>query len=75
MHKLFSVFPILMLTWGVLCDPLVRETINGPVEGIEKLSSLGQTYYSFKGIPFAEPPITGKNPHTGEMVDLRFKVW
>lgn len=52
----------------------VRQTANGPVEGVEVTSSLGQKYYAFKGVPYAEVPITGKDPYTGEEVDRRFKV-
>lgn len=55
-------------------SPLIRQTANGLVEGIEQVSSLGQKYYAFKGIPFAAPPITGIDPYTGERVDRRFKV-
>ena len=57
------------------CDPFtVRQTNNGPVEGIEQLSILGKKFYSFRGIPYAEVPITGIDPNTGETVDRRFKV-
>lgn len=60
---------------SVYCDSSpVRQTTNGPVEGIELQSSLGQKYYAFKGIPFAELPITGTDPYTGEQIDRRFKV-
>lgn len=52
----------------------VRQTANGPVEGLGETSALGQQYYAFRGIPFAEPPITGTDPYTGEEVDRRFKV-
>lgn len=52
----------------------LRKTANGPVKGIDRISSLGQKLYAFKGIPFAEPPITGIDPYTGERVDRRFKV-
>lgn len=52
----------------------IRETLNGPVEGIAETSILGQKYFAFRGIPFAEPPITGRDPYTGEHVDRRFKV-
>ena len=55
-------------------SPLIRQTPNGLVEGIEETTSLGQKYYAFKGIPFAAPPITGIDPYTGENVDRRFKV-
>lgn len=68
----FVLFRTLFLS--VRCESVVRQTLNGPVEGIEKTSSLGQQYYSFKGIPYAEPPITGKDPYTDEQVDRRFKV-
>lgn len=47
----------------------IRQTDNGPVEGIEQTSSLGQKYYAFRGVPFAEAPITGRDPYTGEQVD------
>lgn len=53
----------------------IRQTDNGPVEGIEQMSSLGQKYYAFRGVPFAEAPITGRDPYTGEQVDRRFKVF
>lgn len=57
------------------CNSLiVRNTVNGPVEGIEQRSSLSQKYYAFKGIPYAEPPITGIDPYTSQNVDRRFKV-
>lgn len=55
-------------------SPLIRQTTHGPVEGVELTTSLGQKYYAFRGIPFAEPPITGIDPYTGEYVDRRFKV-
>lgn len=55
-------------------SPLLRQTTHGPVEGVELTTSLGQKYYAFRGIPFAEPPITGIDPYTGEQVDRRFKV-
>lgn len=58
------------------CDPTtVRVTANGPVEGIEQMSSLRQKYYAFRSIPYAEAPITGKDPYTGQYVDRRFKVY
>lgn len=69
-----SLLPILLVQIVCCSQPLVRQTANGPVEGIERTSSLGQAYYSFRGIPFAEPPITGEDPYTGEKVDRRFKV-
>ena len=54
-------------------SPTIRQTLNGPVEGIEQTTALGQKFYSFRGIPFAEPPITGIDPYTSEQVDRRFK--
>lgn len=66
---------ILLLVRNMSCDsPTVRQTANGPVEGIELISSLGQKYYAFRGVPYAEPPITGIDPYTGKNVDRRFKV-
>lgn len=67
---------ILLLASSVSSNdlPTIRQTTNGPIEGVEETSSLGQKYYSFRGIPFAEPPITGTDPYTGEEVDRRFKV-
>lgn len=67
--------PVLLVIQSVYCNsPTVRQTANGPVEGIELNSSLGQMYYAFKGVPYAEPPITGGDPYTGENIDRRFKV-
>lgn len=37
-------------------SPIVSTT-NGPVQGIQKKSSLGNDYYSFQKIPFAKPPV------------------
>lgn len=66
-------FALVML--NVHCTlPTVRQTANGPIEGVEITSSLRQKYYAFKGVPYAEAPITGKDPNTGEEVDRRFKV-
>ena len=66
---------IQLLVHCVYCNsPTLKQTSNGPVEGIELISSLGQKYYAFRGIPFAEPPITGIDPYTGEEIDRRFKV-
>lgn len=65
----------LLLVLRVYCDStIVVRTANGPVEGIEQTSSLQQKYYAFKGVPYAETPITGKDPYTGKQVDRRFKV-
>lgn len=72
-HELCLLLILFANVWCTL--PTVRQTNNGPVEGIEILSSLGQKYYAFKGIPYAEPPITGIDPYTSEKVDRRFKVW
>lgn len=67
---------VLLVVQSVCCNsPTVRQTANGPVEGIELVSSLGQKYYAFKGVPYAEPPITGNDPYTDEKIDRRFKVW
>lgn len=70
---LFSLF--LSIVHYVHCrNPLVRQTKNGPVEGVEMETISGQTFYAFKTIPYANPPITGRDPYTGEIVDRRFKV-
>lgn len=78
MYQTISVFVlVLLLILSVSSDdnpPTIRQTSNGPVEGIEKISSLGQKYFSFRGIPFAEAPITGTDPYTGQQVDRRFKA-
>lgn len=66
------LFPLLSL---IVCDSNpIRRTANGPVEGIELTSLMGQKYYAFRSVPYAEAPITGKDPYTGEEVDRRFKV-
>lgn len=76
MHQLFFTFlTFQFFIISVLCSsPTIRQTRNGPVEGIEQTSIFGQKYHAFLGIPFAEPPITGLDPYTGEQVDRRFKV-
>lgn len=55
-------------------DPLFRETANGFVKGAMKYTSMGQKYYSFRSVPYAEPPVTGQDPYTKQTVDRRFKV-
>lgn len=76
MHRIILV-SFFFISFGISVQCLsstVRRTLNGPIEGIVQTSSLGQKYYAFRGIPFAEPPITGIDPYTGEKVDRRFKV-
>lgn len=59
----------------VYCNsPITIQTYNGPVNGTLQTSVFGKEYYSFRGIPFAEAPITGIDPRTGTYVDRRFKV-
>lgn len=76
MHDLVHVSSLLLLLVKIVCcdHRLVVLTANGPIEGIEQTTSLGQTYVAFKGVPYAEPPITGNDPYTGITVDRRFKV-
>lgn len=77
MYRLYYLVILLILLFArnVSCNlPTIRQTQNGPVEGIKLVSSLRQSYYAFKGIPFAEPPITGTDPYTKQKVDRRFKV-
>lgn len=70
-----EVLLLLSLVMSVYCEQTtIRHTNNGPVEGIEEISSLGQPYCAFRGIPYAEPPITGIDPYTHQYVDRRFKV-
>lgn len=45
-------------------DTTIVETNYGPVRGIKRTSAVGDHFYSFRGIPYAKPPIG----------DLRFKV-
>lgn len=76
MHQI--LFVLLTLQFSILdvrCNsPFIRQTLNGPVEGIKQTSIFGQKYYAFRGIPFAEAPITGPDPYTGVQVNRRFKV-
>lgn len=66
---------LLLIVSNVCCDSMtVKQTSAGPVEGIEQTSSLGRMYVAFRGVPFAESPITETDPYTGEQVDRRFKV-
>lgn len=76
MYRLFGIsMQIVLFALSVNSDLLtVRQTTNGPIEGKVETSSLGKKYYAFKGIPYAEAPITGRDPNTGEKVDRRFKV-
>lgn len=76
MDILFSVLASLsVIVLNVHGNPsTIRQTANGPVEGVEQTTSLGQKYYAFKGIPYAEAPVTGVDPYTSEDVDRRFKV-
>ena len=76
-HKPICVslaFSLLALSIQCRNSPLIRQTLNGPVEGVAQTTILGQVIYAFLGIPFAEPPITGTDPYTGQQVDRRFKV-
>lgn len=63
---------ILFLNFSV--NGSIRQTANGAVEGIERISSFGKKYFSFRGIPYAEAPISGIDPYSGDTVDRRFKV-
>lgn len=65
---------VLLFAFSESSSPTIRQTTNGPVEGIVLTSIMNQEYYAFKGIPYAEPPITGIDPYTDQMVDRRFKV-
>lgn len=72
---IYKLVPILLFISIVRCDhPTIRQTNNGPVEGLEETSFLGKKYYAFKGVPYAEVPITGTDPYTAAEVDRRFKV-
>lgn len=69
------VLASLSLSLSIHCArSVVRQTVNGPVQGIEMVTSFGEIFYAFKSIPYAKTPITGIDPHTGEMADRRFKV-
>lgn len=43
---------------------VVAKTTYGPVRGIQRTSIVGEEYLSFRGVPYARPPIG----------DFRFKV-
>lgn len=43
---------------------VIVETNSGPVRGNHRTSVLGEKFVSFRGIPYAKPPVG----------DLRFKV-
>nr|CAD7410125.1 unnamed protein product [Timema cristinae] len=51
-------------TVSALCQDLTVTVAQGTLRGQSVISSYGMTYYSFLGIPFAQPPIG----------DLRFKA-
>lgn len=70
-----SVLLLISIVYYHSCNSsTVRQTRNGPIEGLEEISVLGKKYYSFRRVPYAEIPITGNDPHTGAEVDRRFKV-
>ena len=81
MHNsiIFCVSVSLSLLSSVQCElsvrTIIKQTLNGPVEGVELPMPLGsEKFYAFLSIPYAKAPITGLDPHTGKMVDRRFKV-
>lgn len=45
-------------------DNFVVQTNYGPVRGCKRTSIVGEEYLSFRGVPYARPPLG----------DLRFKV-
>lgn len=36
---------------------IIVETKYGPVRGIKRISSMGDRFYGFQGIPYAKPPL------------------
>lgn len=74
----FVLAQLLYLSSIFQCDqltkPTIRQTNNGLVEGTEQTTLFGKKYYAFRGLPYAETPITGKDPYTGAEVDRRFRV-
>lgn len=74
MSATVSLSLLLMLQYVTCARPTLRQTVNGPVEGVEMRTSSGKPLYAFISIPYANPPITGRDPYTGEVVDRRFKV-
>ncbi|KAJ6643819.1 Esterase B1, partial [Pseudolycoriella hygida] len=38
-------------------DTIIVETSYGPVRGIKRTSAVGDQFFSFRGIPYAKPPI------------------
>lgn len=67
------IFSVLLIVSNVYSST-IRQTTNGPVEGIVLPTILGKNCTAFFSVPYAEPPITGKHPQTGQMLDNRFKV-
>lgn len=50
MFKLVCI-PLSLLVLSVKCDSMiVKQSKSGPIEGIERTSSLGQQYYAFRGV-------------------------
>lgn len=68
LKNLFSLTLITFLYYrevtGNIENDVVVDTVNGKVRGSIDLSISGDEYFSFKGIPYAKPPV-------GE---LRFEV-
>lgn len=65
---------ILMVQYVQCRRPTIRQTVNGPLQGVEMTTSFGEIFYAFKSVPYAKAPITGRDPDTGELADRRFKV-
>lgn len=58
-------FLILIFVISVQAGDIIVDTVYGKVKGEQSTTILGKkNYFSFKGIPYTEPPIG----------DLRFKV-
>lgn len=62
--NLVVVTSVLLISWCASTSSVIVQTRNGFIEGIIQKNQNGQDFYSFRGIPYAEPPLEG----------LRFKA-
>lgn len=49
--------------------PVIKTTF-GPVRGLQRTSKLGELFYSFRGIPYAKPPVGPLRFKVSDVVDV-----
>ena len=83
MESLFSfsavLITVLLVHNGSCHDTMpIVNTLTGKVSGIVEQSFEGTDYFSFKGIPFAEPPVGNLRFTVSNLLEFAFKnfnIW